>query len=314
MPEPVVAAADRQVIGQHKLRKLLSSPQTAPYLFVLPFIISLLLFFLYPVVSTVVMSFQRINGPGDVTFIGLRNYRNLLNPHFFNAVWVTTRYTFWTILVLIPLPLILAVFLNQKTTWGRTFFRSAFFMPALTSVIIAGLFFRLAFGEQETTLVNAILGIFGVKPVVWLQNPSTGILVMVLLCTWRWLGVNIIYFLSGLQSIPEELYESAAIDGAGPFRQFWHITLPCLKPVVIYVVTISVYGGYSMFAESFALWNGPRSPGEIGMTMVNYIYQEGFNNNDLGFGSAIGIALFAIVMTVNLIQLWVSGFFRKEAA
>lgn len=295
------------------IKKIFASQQAAPYLFVLPFLLSVLVFFLYPILSTVMMSFQRIDGPGDVTYIGLKNYQNLLNPHFINAVWVTTKYTFWTIVVLIPLPLVLAVFLNNKTTLGRNYFRSAFFMPALTSVIVAGLFFRLSFGEQETALVNSILGMVGIKPSVWLQDADKSMFVLVILATWRWMGVNIIYFLSGLQGISTELYESAAIDGANKLEQFWHITLPGLKPVILYVTTISIYGGYSMFAESFALWGSARSPGEIGMTIVCYLYQEGFNNNNLGLGSAIGIALLFIVMAVSLVQLWASGFFKKEA-
>ena len=260
------------------------------------------------------MSFQEIQGPYDVKFIGFDNYKNLFNGHFFNALTVTTRYTFWTILVLIPLPMLLAIFLNNKELKSRNFFRSAFFIPALTSVIIAGLFFRLAFGEQETTLVNYVLGkLLGVAPVVWLQGKHTAMFVMVVLCTWRWLGVNIIYFLSGMQAIPPELYESASIDGASAFQKLKSITIPGLKPVIIYVLTISIYGGYSMFAESFAIFSGPRSPGEIGMTLVNYIYQEGFNNNDLGFGSTVGITLLLIVMLINILQLSVMGFFKKES-
>lgn len=291
---------------------LFFSQTAAPYLFVLPFVISFLIFFLYPIISTVIMSFERIDGPGDVTFIGWQNYMNLLNPHFFNAIWITTKYTFWTLLVLIPLPLLFAVCLNKKTLPGRNFFRSAFFMPALTSVIVAGLFFRLAFGEQDTTLINSMLSVVGISSTVWLQNPNTAMFVMVLLCTWRWLGVNVIYFLSGLQSIPDELYEAASIDGANAWEKFIHITIPGLKPVIVYVLTISVYGGYSMFAESFALFSGARSPGEIGTTIVTYLYQEGFNNNNLGLGSAIGVGLFVLVMVLNIIQLWLNGFFKKE--
>ena len=288
------------------------SQKTAPYWFISPFILSFMLFFFYPICSTILMSLERIDGPDAVTFIGLQNYQNLLNPHFFNAIWITTKYTFWTIVVLIPLPLLFAIALNKKDLPFRQVFRSVFFLPALTSVIVAGLFFRLAFGEQETTLVNAVLGWFGMQPMGWLQNSNTAMFVMVLLCTWRWLGINIIYFLSGLQSVPEELYEAAAMDGANKWQRFWHVTIPCLKPVLIFVVTISVYGGYSMFAESFALFNGARSPGEIGTTIVTYLYQEGFNNNDLGMGSAIGIGLFVLVMCVNILQLWLSGFFKKE--
>ncbi len=290
----------------------LKQQQIAPYIFVLPFIISFSAFFLYPIISTVIMSFQEILGPRDITFIGLKNYRNMVNEHFFNAIWVTTRYTFLTILVLVPLPMVLAVLLNRSKTIGRNFFRSAFFIPALTSVIVAGLFFRLAFGEQDTTLVNMILGVFGIPKRTWLQEGSTAMMVMVIVCTWRWLGVNIIYFLSGLQSIPVEQYESASIDGANEWQKFLRITVPGLKPVIIYVITISVYGGYAMFSESYLLF-GPRSPGDIGLTLVSLIYQLGFFENNLGAGSAVGITLLFIVMLINMVQLTLTGFFKKES-
>ncbi len=303
------ARENRKATGKRSI----NSEKIAPYIFVLPFILSFLLFFLYPIISTVHMSFQKIQGPTDIEFIGLKNYSNLINEHFFNALSVTTRYTFWTILILVPLPILLAVFLNSGRLRGGNFFRSAFFIPALTSVIIAGLFFRLAFGEQETTLVNAMLKIFGIPPRAWLQGKHTGMIAMVVLCTWRWLGVNIIYFLSGLQSIPTEHYEAAAIDGANTWQKFKNITVPGLKPVIIYVVTISIYGGYSMFAESYTIFSGPRSPGDIGLTLVNYIYQQGFNNNNLGAGSAVGITLLLIVLLVNLVQLTLTGFFKKES-
>ncbi|MHB8062989.1 MAG: carbohydrate ABC transporter permease, partial [Ruminiclostridium sp.] len=209
----------------------LRQEKIAPYVFVLPFILTFLVFFLYPIISTIIMSFQEILGPEDVTFIGLKNYKNMINEHFFNALWVTTRYTFWTLLVLIPVPIVLSILLNSRSIKGKNFFRSAFFIPALTSVIVAGLFFRLAFGEQDTTLMNVILGTFGIPKRAWLQSSHTGMLVMVVVCTWRWLGVNIIYFISGLQGIPIEQYESASIDGANEWHKFLKITLPGLKPV-----------------------------------------------------------------------------------
>lgn len=292
-------------------KKRFQQAKVAPYVFVLPFILTFLIFFLYPIISTFIMSTQKIL-PGEVTFLGFTNYKNMINEHFFNALWVTTRYTFWTILVLIPLPMLLAVMLNSKTTIGKNFFRASFFIPALTSVIVAGLFFRLAFGEQDTTLINYILMKFGLEKRTWLQERHGAMLAMVVVCTWRWLGVNIIYFLSGLQAIPAEQYESADIDGANAWHKFTKLTIPGLKPVIIYVLTISVYGGYAMFAESYALFGGPRSPGDIGLTLVDLIYQKGFNENNLGMGCAIGITLLAIVMIVNLIQLALTGFFKKE--
>lgn len=292
------------------LQRKIFSIKTMPYIFVAPFILTVLLFFLYPIISAVIMSFQEINGPGDVAFVGLKNYRNLANPHYFNALSVSFRYTFWTILILIPLPLLLAVILNSKLTFAKNFFRSAFFIPALTSVIVAGMFFRYAFGEQSTALFNQLIGIFGFAPQKWLQGRETGMFALVILCVWRWMGVNILYFLAGLQGIPGELYESAKIDGANAIQQFLHITVPSLKPVILYVITISVYGGFSMFAETFTYWTS-RSPGDIGLTLVAYIYSSGFNNNEFGFASAIGVTLLFLIMAVNVVQLTFFGFFKK---
>ncbi|TCL76772.1 arabinosaccharide transport system permease protein [Hydrogenispora ethanolica] len=293
-------------------RSLLNSPKAVPYFFVAPFVLSFLLFYLYPFIATIQMSFQRIAGFGDVTFIGWSNYGRLLNEHFFNALRTTSQYTFWTILVLVPLPILLAVLVNHKRVRFTGFFKSALFIPALTSVIVAGIFFRYSFGEQATTLANAVTGLFGMKPITWLQIKGPAMFALVLLCTWRWLGVNMVYFLSGLQGISQELYEAAEIDGAGAWDRFRCITLPGLKPVIIYVITISVYGGFSMFAESYAFWK-TATPGDIGMTIVSYIYQMGFNNFDMGFASAIGITLVILVMLVNLIQLTCFGFFKKDS-
>jgi len=124
-------------------------------------------------------------------------------------------------------------------------------------------------------------------------------------------GVYMIYFLSGLQSIPEELFESADIDGASFIQKFFHITIPQLKPTIVYVITLVVFEGYRMFTESYVYWN-ENTPGDLGLTITRYIYQEAFRKNDMGFGSAIGITLLAIVMLINVIQLSGFGLFRKE--
>ena len=289
--------------------KYINSRKVAPYIFVAPFIIVFLVFYLYPMISTIIMSFQEI-GFGEPKFIGLENYRDLFNVHYKNALLTSTNYTFWTILVLVPLPIVLAVLLNSDKTKFTNFFRSSIFMPALTSVIVAGMFFRYAFGEQASTLANSIIGVFGLEPITWLQNSIPAMIALVVLCVWRWLGVNIIYFLSGLQSSPEEIYEAADIDGASSWDKFKYITIPSLKPVIIYVITISVFGGYKMFAESYAYWQ-TATPNDIGMTIVSYIYQTGFNNFNMGFASAVGITLLVIVLIVNVIQLNLFGLFKK---
>lgn len=279
-------------------------------MFISPFLISFALFLAYPIISAVVMSFQEIL-PGQETFIGLKNYRGLNNSHFFAAVSNSLEYTFWTLVVLIPLPLVLAVWLNAKFTAAKNFFRSSLFIPSLTSIVVGGAIFRLIFGELPTAPMNSLLSFFGFEPKNWMGGATTGMFLMVLLATWRWLGVNIVYFLSGLQSIPQELYEAAEIDGAGAVQKFFRITVPLLKPVTVYVLTISIYGGLAMFTESFVFW-GVNSPNDIGLTIVGYLYKEGLVFFNLGFGAAIGLTLLVGVLAINLIQLTLSGQFRKE--
>ena len=292
-------------------RSIFYSQSVAPYVFTLPFMLVFVIFFIYPLISTVIMSFQSVL-PGQVQFVGLDNFNKLLNAEFYQAVKNSLVYTVLTLLVLIPLPMILAVFLNSKSMLGKNLFRSVFFIPALTSVVVAGTIFRLIFGEIPGALMNTVIGLFGHAPIKWLRIQGMAYMAMVVLATWRWTGVNILYFLSGLQSIPNELYESASIDGASPPQKFWHITMPMLKPTIIYVLTISIYGGFAMFTESYMLFAGNRSPGGIGLTIVGYLYRQGWEQNNLGFGSAIGLSLLAIVMIINVIQLKFFGLFKKE--
>ena len=256
------------------LKSVPYSQRIAPYVFISPFIIIFLLFFVYPAISTVIMSFQEVV-PGHVTFVGLENFRNLFNADFYKAVSNSLIYTVITIAVLIPLPLVLSVLLDSKKMVGKNFFRAVLFLPALVSVVVGGFTFRLIFGEMPTALLNSILALFGVQPVKWLGGPAqwTTFFALLTLCTWRWLGVNILYYLSGLQSIPTELYESAYIDGAGAWQKFKYITIPLLRPVTVYILTISIYGGLAMFLESFMLFNGNRSPGGAGLTIIGYLYR-----------------------------------------
>ena len=137
------------------------------------------------------------------------------------------------------------------------------------------------------------------------------IFALLTLCTWRWLGVNILYYLSGLQSIPTELYESAYIDGAGAWQKFKYITIPLLRPVTVYILTISIYGGLAMFLESFMLFNGNRSPGGAGLTIIGYLYRLGWEQANIGYGSAIGLILLVITLSINFIMLKYAGLFKR---
>jgi arabinosaccharide transport system permease protein len=285
--------------------------RVVPYVFVLPFVLYFLLIYLYQTIATIIMSFQRVEGPANATFIGVQNYERLFQRNYFLALATTVRYTFWDLLILVPVPLLFAVLLRSQLVKASNFFKSVFFIPALTSIIVAGIVFRLAFGSLDTALANRLLAALGLKPRDWLMQADTGNFVLILLTLWRWLGVNIVYYYSGLQAIPRELYEAAQIDGANALNQFRHVTLPGIKPVIIYVTTLTVLGGFSMFTESVALWQH-NNPGGVGRTIVGYMYMMGFYKNNMGMASAVGLTLLAMVLAANLVQLALMGFFKRE--
>ncbi|MBQ4436864.1 MAG: sugar ABC transporter permease [Clostridia bacterium] len=289
----------------------LTNRKVVPYVFVAPFVLYFLLIYLYPTIATIMMSFQRIDGPTSVVWIGAKNYERLFSRNYIQALETTARYAFWDVVVLTSVPLLFAVLLHSQLVKFSSFFKSLFFIPSLTSIIVAGIVFRLAFGTLETAPVNTLVRALGGQPRDWLMFPDTGNMVLIILTLWRWMGVNIIYYLSGIQSIPPDLYEAAEIDGANPIQRFFHVTLPGIKPVLIYVITITVLGGFAMFTESVALWQ-QNNPGGVGRTIVGYMYMMGFYKSNMGMASAIGLSLLVLVLAVNMIQLVLMGFFKKE--
>ncbi|MDR0959926.1 MAG: sugar ABC transporter permease [Propionibacteriaceae bacterium] len=296
------------------MRKLLYNQKLAPYLFVLPFLLTVAVFWLFPLVRSFIMSTQEIIY-GQAEFLGFANYERLWRDRvFWKALWNSLRYMLLTLVLLVPIPMILASVINSKVGSERIkgFFKASMFVPALTSVVVAGIVFRLMFSETSSGMMNQIIEFFGFGPVRWLREDLTGLFALLVIALWRWTGVNTMYFLAGLQAIPQDYYEAASIDGASKIKQFFHITVPNLKPTIVYVVTISVYGGLAMFLESFMLYAGNMSPNNQGLTIVGYLYRKGIQENDLGFASAVGVVLLVIVLAINITQLVATGTFKKE--
>ncbi len=296
------------------MKKFLYSKKAAPYVFILPFVITFAVFWVIPLAKSGVMSMEKIL-PGQTEFIGAVNFKRLFSDRVFKvAVMNSFKYMLFTLLLLIPIPMLMACMVNSKLVTGKIkgFFKSSLFIPALTSVVVAGTIFRLIFGEMDTALMNRFIGLFNFEAVKWLKGAVTGFAALLSLACWRWFGVNMMYFLSGLQSIPEDYYEAASIDGASTWQKFIKITVPQLKPTIVYVLTISIYGGLSMFTESYMLWQGNNSPQNIGLTIVGYLYRQGIEKNDMGYASAVGVVLLVIVLVVNIIQLMATGMFKKE--
>ncbi len=292
------------------MRAWLTGKKAAPYFFLLPFMVVFVLFHVYPMVYGVTISFYRFRGLYDRTFVGLANFARLLDDaRFYQTFWNTTYYTVGTLLILIPIPLVLAALLKSKLCKGASFYQTMTFMPALTSLVVVGAVFRLVLMEQGG-LLNNFLGLFGVAPLKWTNSAALVIPSLLIVAFWRWTGINIIYFLSGLTTIPEELYQAAAIDGADGFRRFWYITLPLLRPVALFVLIISTIGGYQLFTEVYVLWNQGSTPGNAGLTLALYLYRQAFSSFDLGYAAAIGVVMGVIIMILSLIQFRFFGFFR----
>lgn len=292
------------------MKKLFYSQKLAPYVFVLPFALTVVIFWLFPIGNGILLSFQDVLKD---EWVGLGNYQRLLSDKIFlKAVYNSAKYMVGTLVLLIPFPMLFATLLNSKLMKKPGFFKSIYFIPALTSVVVAGTIFRLMFGEMNTSLANQVIAAFGMSPIKWLKGEWTSYFALLLLACWRWTGVNILYFLAGLQSISTDIYEAASIDGASKWQQFVKISFPLVKPTTVYVLTISIYAGLSMFTESYMLWKGNNSPQNIGLTIVGYLYRQGIEKRAMGYACAVGLILLIIVMIVNLVQLKATGTFDKE--
>ena len=299
-------------IKRVRLGEILYSRKAAPYIFLIPFVVLFIVFRAWPVIYAVKLSLCEVKGVGQEVYIGTSNYaRFLQEPEFYKALFNTSYYTGVHLLTLIPIPIMLAVLLNSRRTKGRNIYRTCLFLPVLTSLVVVGAVFQIILSERGG-LVNGILQLLGLPTRRWLAKESFAIPVLVVLATWRWTGVNIVYFLSGLVSIPNELYESASIDGASRPQQFFHITLPLLKPVILFVLVISIIGGYQLFVEVYTLWINGASPGDSALTILLLLYRNGFKYFKMGYASAIGIALTAIIFSLSVLQFRLFGFFRKE--
>ncbi len=298
--------------GIMKFKKLFYSQKVAPYVFVVPFILSFFFFWVYPLITAFSMSFQDI-GAIKSEWIGIANYTKLLKDNVFRiAVMNSVKYMFFTLVLLIPFPMLFAVLMDSNLVKAKGVWKAVLYMPALTSVVISGTLFRLMFTEYTTGQMNIISSFLGLGTYKWLKMGWSGMLALLVVACWRWTGVNMLYFLSGLKSIDSSLYEAADIDGASATQKFRYVTLPLLKPTTVYVLTISVYAGLAMFLESYMLWAGNSSPNNIGLTIVGYLYKRGIEKNDMGYACAVGVVLLVVALIINFAQLIFNGTFKKE--
>lgn len=281
--------------------------KVSPYLYIAPFFVLFAIFGLYPTAYTVYLSFTDTSPLNPTTnFVGLENYTTLLgDPNFWNAV-VNTIGMF--VLATVPqllMALILANWLNRRLR-GMHFFRAMTAIPIVTSTAVVALIFGLSFYARDFGLANGLLELVGVEPVDWRAEKWSSWLAISTMIDWRWTGYNALIYLAGMQAIPNDLYEAAEIDGASRMRQFWQITVPLLRPTIIFTVIISTIFGLQLFAEPvmFSSGSGALGGGSLGQfqTVTMFIVEALRAHNRWGYAATAGLALLLMIIVVAAIN------------
>ena len=282
----------------------------APYLFIAPFYLLFVVFMGYPLISSLVMSLYEMRGFQSRIFVSFGNFTDLFRDLiFWKSLWNTAYFAVGTLTLQLPIALLLAILLNSQYVRGKNFLRLAFFAPVLVAGVFVAIIFNLVY-DQRAGLVNQEFVLFG-KEIGWLTEEQYVMPAVILTGVWQWAGFNMIYFLAGLQGIRQELYEAAAVDGANWWQAFVHITLPSLRPVIAFVVVVSMIGSLQLFDLPFILTNGGE-PADAGSTIVMYLYKNGFQFMRLGYAATIGWVLFFIIAVISIVQLKLLGIFRDE--
>ncbi len=281
-------------------RARLDNEEVAAWIFLTPALIFLTVFLLYPIAYLFYLSFTAGSFTSSgIKLIGLRNYwRLLVTPDFWQVLVNTVYFTVATVIPSLIVPLGLAVLLNRSISL-RGLLRSAYFLPSITSLVAAGLGFRWLF--QTEGAVNGLLNIFGLAPISWLSSTVWAMPVLILLSIWKQIGFNMVVFLAGLQAIPVSRYEAAELDGANSWQQFRHITLPGLRPTIVFAAITTAIFTLRSFEQVYVITGG----GPLNSTnlLVYYIYQEAFGQFDFGYAAAAATVLLAIAFILVYLQL-----------
>ena len=274
----------------------------AGLILIAPVVILMLVFIIGPALYSFVLSFQDYNmlKPDKASFVWFENYIELFkDPVFYQALYNTLRYTIIVVPVQTVIALILATVANQNIK-GKTFFRVAYYIPAVTSAVAAASMFMFLFNTNG--IVNKFLGVFGFEAVSWFNDPTYALPLAMIMAIWATVGTQMLVFLAGLQDIPGEVYEAAEIDGATSFQRFMKITVPMLSEKTMFVVVVGMIGTLQMFDQAFIISGGMGGPLGSTTTVVLYLYNKAFGENRLGYGSAVAVCLFVLIFTLTVLQ------------
>lgn len=300
-----------------KLYKLMQSKRFWGSLYILPMIVLMGVFTIYPVFESLRVSVYNWRGIGEATqFVGLRHYVTVANdPQFWNAFWNTVQYTAFLVPVQLSLGLILALILDNPRMRFRTFYRTLYFMPVVTTLAIVAIVMRLLYQSGGTALTSVFVPWLLDSPVNPIGSPNTSMLAVTAFGTWYSFGINLVYFMAALATVPSQLYDAAEVDGANWFQRVWNVTLPSIRPVAVIILFFAVLGSLKVWEQSFVLTGGgPFFSSEV---VNGYIYRYAFGSGGLGgsasqpnigFASAAGFLMSMLVLAITLVQLGINRF------
>ncbi|MCL5029523.1 MAG: sugar ABC transporter permease [Bacteroidetes bacterium] len=277
----------------------MKSKKLVPYLLVSPYILHFMLFIAFPVVFSIVLTFNKWNIISPMKYIGLTNYIRLFQDKFFLQSLINTIIF---LIIHIPLQIVIALLLaevlNQKIKF-RGFFRAAFFLPVIVSGVVVTILWQQLYGF-DTGLLNRILIAMGIGRIGWLVDPAWAMPSIAIMATWKNVGLYVILFLVGLQTVPPHYYEAADIEGATHLQKFFKITLPTINPTIFMVVVLSTISGFSLFIEPYIMTGG--GPLNSTLSAVLYIYKQGFFYYHMGYSATLGLFFALLILSVVAIQ------------
>ena len=278
----------------------LQRARLTPFAFLLPALVLYALFTAYPVARAFVLSVQR-NVDGELRSAGLAQYQRLLGDDVFRQAMLNTLiFLVVQVPVMLIAALLIAVALNSPRFPLRSLLRSAYFLPSIMSLVVVGTLFRVLLNE-DLGLVNYVLRSFGLEGVPWITHPWWAKITVMLLLTWRYTGFMMVIYLAGLQNIPPELYEAAQMDGSRPVQSFWFITLPLLRPTILFTTVLSTIGVLQIFDEALIVTRG--GPANETLTIGLYLYQTVFSSVDFHYAAAISVVLVVLIGALAVVQL-----------
>jgi lactose/L-arabinose transport system permease protein len=283
--------------------KLIRREHINGWLFIAPALVLLGLFMIYPIIWSLWMSFQTGRGM-NFSFGGFANIQRLMQDGvFLRALGNTMIFLVVQVPIMLVLALLFAVALNDSKLWGRGFFRTAIFLPCVTSLVAYAVLFKSMFAAEG--VINVALTAIGLEPIPWLTDPFWAKVLIILAITWRWTGYNMIFYLAALQNVDRSIYEAARIDGVPPWARFWYITLPMLKPVILFTSVISTIGTLQLFDEPYNITQG--GPADATLTLSYYIYNLTFRfMPSFGYSATVSWVIVVLVGILSFAQFMVA--------